>query len=1150
MITLHDENETKLTLFENNGLGILKDCISAEVTEEINGDFSLEIEYPKTGRLFNQLKENMIIVCDVGYGEEQAFRIRYYDLTLKTKKIFASHIFYDLADNLLEDVYPKNLSGASAGNWILSRTQYNHDFTFSSDVAKSTSARYVRKNPVEALIGTDDNSFINRWGGEIERNNFAISIINKRQGLNKKKYVRYRKNLKGLTYTLDFSTVVTRAMPVGYDGLLLPERYVDSPLINNYFQPIIKTLDYPGIKIKTSDNDEEGFETEEEAFAALREAVQNDFQNGIDKPAVSSKIDFVKLSDTEEYRNFKSIEELIIGDTINVHIEEFNLDVDQRIVKTTYNVLTQKFTRYELGTVKANYANQSVSEVTRMQQIIMPNLLDLARQSATNQITKALGGYVYKTSNELFIMDTDKPETAIKVWRWNLNGLGYSSSGIDGPYELALTQDGQIVADFIKTGTMSVDRIEGLSNTLREYAEISTQNNRIMAIVSNMADITREVEEDTTSRLILENCMKGNLLKLRIKGNNTVFKGLKPTSELVPGNELVPSGSTQIRIHNYNVCSDTAENWENASYSRIAGVWEKVEDEATIMCKKFIEVTYGTENYFSLEGNYVFGYIYAYDEYGNYLRRYGLLKGKKERVYKFSNDVKYVLPSITQVDTTEAISPEEITEAKPMVTYSNEKLTYAQYHNKNFDLGVTEELREYSDTVYDELIYDYEAEGYNTTIIRRVGVTAQGTLYELAEEAVQRYSIEPISLGGQTNYIDLQGYTANMYAKYVRINDFTKQFATTYQVESTITQLANQMTLLLREKIGKDEVIAEINLEIAEGKGIVTITGNQIVIDSDYFHLTAEGEITSTSGEIGNWLIKRYGILAPIIEDEDHGDHSPSGIIATNILDQDITDLTPYDIVFFAGRYGGRNNAPAWYITNSGKCVAKWFEVNGESGYFYVNYDSGKRALAIDKDGILWRLDDAKNDKFAQLWCGSDGTYLDLYDSPGFYIWDAVHESRLLSINRYRPENNVNEPNIHIYPKTYYHGGGDESNIIATLGNIPNPQNISDRNVKKNIKPATQSALDIIKKLNFVEFDWDNEKISKTGHTYIGLITQDLEKIDKNYIERVTFRDNEKAQNLYGICLLNLLTTTAKAVQEFNTKITFLEEEIKNLKGD
>lgn len=463
MITLHEAKSEDF--LENNGLGILKDCISAEVIEELNGEFSVTIEYPSNAKLYNELIEERIVVCDVGYGSEQAFRIKTIKNNLNSKTIYATHIFYDLADNILEDIYPKVQNGNTAINYILSKMQYKTNFKGFSDIESENSARYVRKNGVQALIGNQENSFVNRWGGEIVRDNYNVSIKKKRGTSNIAKTIRYRKNLTGIDFNIDFTTVGTRLMPMGYDALLLPEKYIDSPLIDNYSHPIIKQLEYPDVKVKTSE-DEEGFETLYEAQEELRRLVRKDIEDGIDKPKLSTTIDFIELSSTTEYEKYKNLEKLYIGDSINVYVEKINVDIEQRIIKTTFNVLTNKFIKYELGNVKTNYAAQSAKNESRLKEVTLPNLLAIAKENATSQITSALGGFVYKTQGELFIMDTDDPNTAQKIWRWNLNGLAYSSTGINGTYSLAMTQDGEIVADFITTGTMSVSRIEGLSSRL------------------------------------------------------------------------------------------------------------------------------------------------------------------------------------------------------------------------------------------------------------------------------------------------------------------------------------------------------------------------------------------------------------------------------------------------------------------------------------------------------------------------------------------------------------------------------------------------------------------------------------------------------------------------------------------------------------
>lgn len=464
MIILYDANCKD---FNNNGIGILKDPIKCEVSEALNGELVLDMEYPITSKYIEFIINENIIKCDAGLEEDQLFRIKHVKHNFDTITIYGEHISYDLADNFLEDVFPQNLNGAACLDWILSHTLDSHNFNSFSDIQTVSSARYVRKNPIEAIVGDLENSFVNLWGGELERNNYTIKMLNRR-GNDKGYKIRYRKNLTGLDFTIDNSNIVTKIMPQGYNGLFLPEKYIDSPLINNYPHKKVKVIEFSDVKVKENADEEEGFATAEEAYQELRRLCNLKYsEENIDKPTVNLKVDFVDLSQTTEYQDYTFLESVSMGDTIRVELDYTQVEV--RVIKTTYDALLHRYTKLELGEFKANYITDSQKDITntirKETDTIETSVLLQTKQNATEQLTAALGGYVYKTQNELFIMDTDNPNTAKKVWRWNLNGLGYSKNGTNGPYELAMTQDGRIVADFITAGQMDVARIKGL-NTL------------------------------------------------------------------------------------------------------------------------------------------------------------------------------------------------------------------------------------------------------------------------------------------------------------------------------------------------------------------------------------------------------------------------------------------------------------------------------------------------------------------------------------------------------------------------------------------------------------------------------------------------------------------------------------------------------------
>lgn len=361
-------------------------------------------------------------------------------------------------------LYTKDGDGAI--KWITQRTVYANDFSSSSNISKIASARYVRKNFVEVLIGSD-NSFINVWGGELYRNNKHFSI-NSNKGLDRGVQIRYGKNMKEITWDIDITGIVTRIYPVGFDGLLLPELYIDSPLIDNYMHPKIQKLEFSDIQI-----DEENGITQEMAIENLREEVYKQFNQGIDKPVITIQVDFLELSKTEEYKtSYYSMEKIYLGDYVTVVVPHLKLNEKLKVISTTYDVLAKKYIEFEMSNIetkKSNFINSTNELIKTLEQMDM-NVLNNAKQDATSKIVNAMGGYVYKTRDELFIMDNENPNEAQKVWRWNLNGLGYSSTGIGGSYGLAITSDGQIVADYITTGQMAIERIVGLADTLNSLA--------------------------------------------------------------------------------------------------------------------------------------------------------------------------------------------------------------------------------------------------------------------------------------------------------------------------------------------------------------------------------------------------------------------------------------------------------------------------------------------------------------------------------------------------------------------------------------------------------------------------------------------------------------------------------------------------------
>lgn len=455
------------TDFTNNGYGFLTDVLSANVVEELNGDYYLSFTYVLNGALSQYIVQDNIVQCKVEGGTYQPFRIKRVTKDFSKIEVYAQHIFYDLLNNLLLNTAPTNLTCQSFGQWLLANTNFQTPFTYYSDISDSASARYVRRNPIEAIMGDIENSMINIFGGDIERDNFTIKQLAQRGNSNGEKLV-IGKNIKEIKITMDNTSVITRILPLGFDGLMLPEVYIDSPDIGNYLTPRIAKVEFQNIKYDPESTEEGVYTNLEDAYTALRNATNQLFESGVDEPLVNVKIDWLELSKTNEYKDYQSLERLHLGDYVTAEI--LGEDYSTRIVKTTYNVLTDSVDKFEIGTIQRNIGTSVNINTQKVEQISPTSILQSAKDNATAQINSAMGGYIVKTNTDLYIMDTPDTATATKVWRWNLNGLAFSDTGINGTYKTAMTADGQIVADMITTGTMSAARIKDLKEIiLDEY---------------------------------------------------------------------------------------------------------------------------------------------------------------------------------------------------------------------------------------------------------------------------------------------------------------------------------------------------------------------------------------------------------------------------------------------------------------------------------------------------------------------------------------------------------------------------------------------------------------------------------------------------------------------------------------------------------
>lgn len=462
MITIYRPDETD---FSRNGLGAIdKNVIDPLVSETLNGMYMFTFRYPIFAPKGNWMKGESILKVPTPKGL-QLFRIHKEEPSMGYTDITAYHIFYDLAFNWIDDTNIVGKSGTAAGAQILGATNYLHSFEFVSDIAVVENARIVAMNGVQAFLDSSkDNTFVSRWGGEIDRNNFQIRML-REVGEDRHVTIEYRKDLLKYTSSVDWSTVVTRLKPVGFNGLELPETFIDSPLINNYPYPKVGRIEYKEVKAAIGEYaDDEDAIPLEDAYTELRRLAGLEFsQAELDRPTATYTVAFAPLMETKEYKKYAALQRIYIGDTVKVKHTEEGIDLTAKVISYEYNPMTKAYTEITLGSVQQTLSGTTYknlqSQIDDIKQVELSNL-EQSIDRATGLINTAMGGNVIKRNGELLIMNTDDVTTATQVWRWNLNGLGYSGTGYAGPYRTAITIDGHIVADFIDVGVLNAELIK------------------------------------------------------------------------------------------------------------------------------------------------------------------------------------------------------------------------------------------------------------------------------------------------------------------------------------------------------------------------------------------------------------------------------------------------------------------------------------------------------------------------------------------------------------------------------------------------------------------------------------------------------------------------------------------------------------------
>ena len=437
---------TEGTVPSNYGVGVLCDCISCTVTEQRNGSYELAMEYAAEGLHAEDIQVNAIIKAKPNFTDEpQLFRIYKVGKVINGRfDVYAQHISYDLSGRLITTgsagscVAACALLEASAGN-----------FTITTDKSVTANFRVSEPSSVRSWFGGKAGSLLDVYGGEWQYNNYTASLKQAR-GADRGVSIRYGKNLTDLKQELNMENLCTGVVPyyIDQDG----NQTVGAKVLTGL------TLDVPrDIAIDFSgDINEESSTPILTQLATLATNYVN--KHNLTNPTDSIELDFVQLSSLQE--------RVDLCDTVHIYFEALGISASAKCIETVWDVLEERYTSTTFGDARTSIADTILSQQEDIKTKPSTSMMEEAVERATKLITGNLGGYVViHDSNgdgepdEILIMDTPDISTSSKIWRWNASGLGYSSTGYSGSYGLAMTADGEIVADFITTGTMSANRV-------------------------------------------------------------------------------------------------------------------------------------------------------------------------------------------------------------------------------------------------------------------------------------------------------------------------------------------------------------------------------------------------------------------------------------------------------------------------------------------------------------------------------------------------------------------------------------------------------------------------------------------------------------------------------------------------------------------
>lgn len=471
------DNKKTLEVLANdktNGLGRLNDCVELLVTENLNGQYTATMKYPVSGIHFNEIELQGIIKLSANqFDEPQLFRIVNVSKPLNgIVEYELNHITYDLSYTSVAPFTSDYVRPTLVALW--DNMTGGKSFSISTDINDSTHRKHKFKNEkpqsCRALFGGQEGSLIDIFGGEYHYDNLKVELLAKR-GADHGVKIKYGKNLTDITQDETNENVYTHVIPYAQDS---NKNTIigDTITLFNVAESKMRILN---LDLSDKFQGENGEETKITVKDVNREARYYVERNNLTEPRVSLDVSFLDLSQTVEYANIAPLETVSLGDTVYVDYPTLGVSAKARVIEYEWDSLRERYNSVEIGDAKARLST-TIAEIDSKSDSYYSDLFDQAANNKTflqsaiehaSELLKgAYGGHIVIGTNadgqpnEIYAMDTDSVGTAKKVLRFNMNGIGGSTTGINGEYNVAMLTEGVINATAIKTGTLTANLIK------------------------------------------------------------------------------------------------------------------------------------------------------------------------------------------------------------------------------------------------------------------------------------------------------------------------------------------------------------------------------------------------------------------------------------------------------------------------------------------------------------------------------------------------------------------------------------------------------------------------------------------------------------------------------------------------------------------